>query len=204
MPSYEVFLIAFIVSYLGSIPPGTVNISVMQLSINNHRAAAIYLGFAASMVELFYVAITVQFQRFLSSSEELSFYFQIITASALIIIGVINLFSKTKSETFLRKTAMRRRTGFLRGLVLGFLNPMTIPFWLVVTNYLVSHNWVEVEGSNFWAYITGLALGTFVLLVTVDFLGKNFQKIADNTFIVHRIPGFILIGMGIYNAIKLF
>jgi threonine/homoserine/homoserine lactone efflux protein len=200
----EVLLVAFIVSYFGSVPPGTINISVMQLSVANQRKAALLLGLAATLVEFVYAGATVKFQQFLSESPQLTVVFQIITATALVGIGIYNLFSKSDSKEFIKEDKLKGRTGFAKGLVLGFLNPMTIPFWLVVTNYLVTHNWVEVRGNNFWAYLSGLAAGTFVLLLTVDFLGSRFQKIADNNFIVHKVPGILFIGMGLYNAWKLF
>lgn len=204
MPFIEVLLVAFVVSYLGSIPPGTINISVMQLSVSRQRKAALLLGLAASIAEFVYAGATVKFQQFLSESPRLTIVFQVITALALVGLGIYNLFSKTDSTEYLKVDKLKGRTGFAKGLALGLLNPMTVPFWLVVTNYLVTHNWVDVKNENFWAYIIGLASGTFSLLVTVDFLGSKFQKIADNSFIVHRVPGLLFIGMGLYNAWKLF
>lgn len=203
MPFYEVFITAFIVSYLGSIPPGTINISVMQMSIQNQRRAALYFGLGAALIELVYVAITVKFQQFLYEHERLTVAFQIVTGIVLVILGIINLRSKITSKNFLPHGSIRRRTGFKRGVTLGLLNPMTVPFWLIVTNYLVTHHWVTVTGENFWAYVTGLAVGTFFLMITVDFLGSKFQKISDNTLLVHRIPGILFILMGFYTFWKI-
>lgn len=204
MPFYEVFTVAFIVSYLGSIPPGTINISVMQMSIQKQRRAALFFGLGASVIELIYVAITVKFQQFLYAHERLTFAFQIVTAVVLVALGIINLVSRITSQKFIPHGSIRRRTGFKRGVTLGLLNPMTIPFWLIVTNYLVTNNWVTVGGKNFWAYVTGLAAGTFILMVTVDFLGSKFQKISDNTFLVRKVPGILFMMMGIYSFWKIF
>jgi hypothetical protein len=76
---------------------------------------------------------------------------------------------------------------------------MTIPFWLAVTTYLENHQWVVLSDTNFWGYLIGLAGGTFALLMTVNALGSQFQKIADNNFVVHKVPGLIFIGLGLYN-----
>lgn len=199
MAFLEVFVVAFLVSYAGSIPPGTINVSVMQLSMQDHRRAALFLGMAASLVEFLYSGITVKFQQYLADNENLNFYFQLITGGALVVMGLVNLRSNVKSNQLMKNVRLRGRTGFVRGLILGLLNPLTIPFWLAVTAYLDTHGWVTLGGNNFWAYIIGLASGTFMLLVSVDLLGSKFQKIADNQFLVHRVPGFILISMGLYN-----
>lgn len=197
----QTLIVAFLVSYIGSIPPGTINISVMQLAILRRNRAAIFLAFAACLVEFFYAGITVQFHLLLDSNDTISFYFQIVTSVALIGLGLWNLFSKASTAS-VQVEDMKGRHGFGRGLVLGLLNPMTIPFWLAITTYLENDGLVEVSGAGFWLYLVGLAGGTFCLLLTVDALGSRFAKIASNRTIVHRIPGVLLLCLGIYFLIK--
>lgn len=199
----QTLIVAFIVSYIGSIPPGTINVSVMQLAILKKRRAAIFFAFAASSIEFFYAGITVQFHIFLNNNETISSYFQIITAVALIGLGLNNIFSKSTSSSVKVDTKITGRHGFLRGVILGLLNPMTIPFWLAITTYLENDNWIDVDGYGFWMYLLGLSTGTFCLLLTVNASGKRFTKIADNSFLVHKVPGFLLLGLGIYFLIKL-
>lgn len=199
----QTLIISFVISYVGSIPPGTVNVSVMQLSILKKHRAAIFFSFAACLVEFIYAGITVQFHIFLNTHPEIANYFRIITAIALIALGLWNLFSKSTSSSVKVDTKLTGRHGFARGLVLGFLNPMTIPFWLAITTYLENDGLVDVSGFGFWAYLIGLSTGTFFLLLTVDALGKRFTQIADNKFLVHKVPGFILLALGVYYLLKL-
>ena len=199
----QTLIVAFVVSYIGSIPPGTINVSVMQLSILKKHRAAIFFAFAASSIEFVYAGITVQFHIFLNNNEQLADYFRVITSVALIGIGLWNIFSKTTASDVKVDTKVTGRHGFLRGILLGVLNPMTIPFWLAITTYLENDHWIDVDDYGFWIYLIGLSTGTFCLLLTVDALGKRFSKIADNKFLVHRVPGFILLGLGVYFLIKL-
>lgn len=199
----QTLIVAFVVSYVGSIPPGTINVSVMQLAMLKKRRAAIFFAFAASAVEFIYAGITVQFHIFLNNNQTISSYFQIITAIALIGLGLSNIFSKSTSSSVKVDTKITGRHGFLRGLILGFLNPMTIPFWLAITTYLENDDWINVEGYGFWMYLIGLASGTFCLLLTVNASGRRFTRIADNQFLVHKVPGFLLLGLGIYFLGKL-
>lgn len=198
--SVQVLAIAFVVSYFGSIPPGTINITTMQLAIQDHRRAAFFFALAASLTEFVYAGVTVRFQLFLSERPGFTENFQLITAIAMIVLGVVNLYSKSNTQALIQKAgAMKGRIGFKRGFVLGILNPLTIPFWLTVTAFLQSNGWINLEGSNFWLYLVGLSLGTFLLLLTVNFLGNKFTNIADNNFLVHKVPGLIFIGLGVYN-----
>ncbi|MEQ8881565.1 MAG: LysE family transporter [Cyclobacteriaceae bacterium] len=196
-----VFLIAFIVSYLGSIPPGTINISTMQLAIKGKRRAAAFLSLAASMVEFVYAGITVRFQLILSDSAWFTDHFYIITAIPMVVLGVANLWTSSDSRSFSARVKSTGRSGFKRGLILGLLNPLTLPYWLTVTAYLQTHKLISLEGSLFWHYLAGISVGTFILLLSIIFLGKKFSSIADNQFLVHRLPGLIFIGLGTYNII---
>lgn len=199
----QTLIVAFVVSYIGSIPPGTINVSVMQLAILNKRRAAVFFAFAASAVEFLYAGVTVQFHIFLNNNEVIADYFRIITSIALIGLGLSNIFSKSTSSSIKVDTKLTGRHGFVRGLLLGFLNPMTIPFWLAITTYLENDEWINVNDFGFWTYLIGLSAGTFCLLLTVNALGKRFTKIADNPFLVHKVPGFLLLGLGVYFLIKL-
>ncbi|MEO1254697.1 MAG: LysE family transporter [Bacteroidota bacterium] len=200
----QTLIVSFIVSYIGSIPPGTINVSVMQLSIQRKHRAAIFLAFAASAVEFIYAGITVQFHIFLNTNETIADYFRIITSIALIGLGLWNIFSKASASSIGNDSPkVTGRHGFFRGVMLGILNPMTIPFWLAITTYLENDGWVRVIDLGFWMYLIGLSTGTFCLLLTVDALGKRFSKIANNPFLVHKVPGFLLLGLGVYFLFKL-
>jgi len=200
--STQVFIIAFVVSYLGSIPPGTINITSMQLSVQNHRRAAFFFALAASITEFIYAGVTVRLQIFLSEKPFFTEYFQIITALAMLALGVANLLTKTNSQSLLSKTTTPKgRNGFKLGVILGVLNPLTIPFWLAVTAYLQNHRLISLSGVNFWLYLSGISIGTFALLLTVNRLGARFTNIADNQLLVHRLPGIIFILIGLYNFI---
>lgn len=199
----QTFFLAFLVSYLGSIPPGTINISVMQLSILRKHRAAIFFSLAATLVEFCYAGMTVQFQLYLNTQTSIAVYFRVITALVLIVMGLWNMFSSVSPKEVDIDAKLTGRYGFLRGLILGLLNPMTIPFWLAITTYLENDGLVDVSGLGFWIYLIGLSSGTFCLLLTVDALGKRFSQIADNKFMVHKVPGFVLLGLGIYYLLKL-
>ncbi len=199
----QTLIVAFLVSYVGSIPPGSINISVMQLAMQKRRRAAIFFAFAASSVEFIYAGFTVQFHILLASSEQIADYFRIITSIALIGLGVWNLFLKTTSETFQLKRETKGRHGFFRGFMLGVLNPMTIPFWLAITTYLENDGLIEITGVGYWMYLIGLSTGTLCLLLTVSALGRRFIKVSDNQFLVHKVPGIILLLLGLYFLAKL-
>ncbi len=198
--SLRVLMVAFVVSYLGSIPPGTINLTSMQLSMQGRKRAAFFFALAASLTEFLYAGLTVRFQIYLSTHASITEYFTIITALAMIVLGVINLLASNKGhQPSPRTTVVQGKNGFTKGVLLGILNPLTIPFWLTVTAYLQTNQWISLTGYHYWLYISGLTLGTFFLLLTVNRLGQKFSNIARNGFLVYKVPGAIFISLGLYN-----
>ncbi len=197
----QVFLVAFIISYLGSIPPGMANVSVMQMAVNSHRRAAFFFSISATAVEFIYAALTVKFQIFLQESTQMESYFRLVTGIALMIVGVLSMRSRSQSANVKSKEFARGRDGFQKGIVLGLVNPMSIPFWLVVTAYLQNEGLVVLKDVGYWMYLIGISAGTFALLMTVLWLGKKFTRISDNQLLVHKLPGLFLIGLGVYTLV---
>ncbi len=200
MGPFSVFIVATIVSFVGSIPPGTINISVMQLAIKHQKSTAIAFGAAAALVELFYAGFTVRFHIFLTENTNITDYFHVIAGTAMVILGILNLRSNTKtSDVKTIHEQVKKRNAFKKGVILGIANPLTVPFWLAVTAYLQKHEWITLDGMNLYAYAIGISAGTFILLLLVTQLGSRFKAIANNRIIVHIIPGALFICMGLYS-----
>ncbi len=195
----QVFFIAFIISLLGSIPPGTINITAMKMGILGMTRAAYFLILGATIVEFFYASLVLKFQQFLSRNIEFTHHFTLVTGIVLCILGILSIRSHSTSETIALKSAERGRNGFAKGIVLGFLNPLSIPFWLAVTAYLQSHGWISVEGWSFWTYLVGIFLGSIVTLILAIRLGNRFTAISDNQLLVHVLPGVTFLSLGAYN-----
>ncbi len=199
----QTFLVAYLVSFIGSIPPGAINISVMQLSIQDHRRAAFFLSVGAGLTEMIYAGITIAFFRYLLNNADINKLLFLITGIFLVVLGIFNIRSRSTSKSYNNSEKMKGRMGFTRGVILGILNPLTIPFWLAVTGYLAAHNWISLENIHYWMYVLGLSSGTICLLWCVDLLGSKFRKVADNRLVVHIIPGLLFIVMGIFNLLEL-
>ncbi|MDW3208980.1 MAG: LysE family transporter [Reichenbachiella sp.] len=197
MSTFILFVAGFFFSFVGSIPPGSINITTLQYAVENRIKAAFSFATAAALTEYIYAAIAVRFQIYLTENSSIAQYFQIITGSVLILLGLFNLFKKPIESKV--ETKSEKRNAFKKGVLLSLTNPLAIPFWLMVTGYLQSMGWVEINGRNFWVYVAGISVGTFCLLATVINLGTKFNVIQGNVFLIYRVPGLIFIGMGIWS-----
>ncbi len=195
---FQVFLIIYLVSLLGTIPPATINISVMQLTLKRKVKSGLFLGLGAALVDTIYAGLAVQVQRFLSERIEVTNYFYLLAAVVLIALGIASLVRKPAvMEVELKED---ERLGFAKGVILGILNPLAMPFWLGVTSYLQLIGLISLnDGLNYWSYIIAVFLGEFTLLAIIVKIGKRFKSVSENRTIVHTIPGIAFLLLGAIN-----
>lgn len=194
------FFLGTFFSFIGSIPPGTLNLSVLQLGLEGKVKTALRFAVAVSIIEYPYTWIGVQFEAWITSSPVVIENFQLITAIVMVAIGVLNLWSAEKPTSFSQKF---NESGFRRGLILSILNPMAIPFWIGVTAYLKAQGWLNL--STVWllhSYILGTSVGAMLLLTLFALMAKKLARYVKSSKMVKRVPGFTLLVLGIYAFIK--
>lgn len=192
-----VFLVGVVISYIGSIPPGAVNISVLQYGLQGQKSSALRFGLAACLVEFVYAAATVKFQLFLTEHTAISEHFQMVSAVVLLVLGIFSLTSSRKKARQPLATTSPR--AFRKGLIIGVTNVMVIPFWLGVTAYLQNAQLIVITWYNLFIYVTGISIGTFLLVVTVAYLSNRFQTVVENKNIISKVPGIVFLSMGLYS-----
>ena len=192
-----IFLVGMLISYVGSIPPGAINISVLQYGLRGEKSLALRFGLAACLVEFVYAALTVKFQLLLTQYTIFTEHFQMISALVLFSLGIVSL-TKSGKETQAAASAFSPKA-FRKGLLIGAANVVVIPFWLGVTAYLQNSRLIEITWYNLFVYVTGIAVGSFLLMVTVTYLSHRFQSLVENQRIVNKIPGIVFLSMGLYS-----
>jgi threonine/homoserine/homoserine lactone efflux protein len=191
------FLLGFIFSFFGSIPPGTLNMTVLQMGLENKRDAALRFALAVAIVEYPYAWIGVHFEYLLSASPVIVSHFELIASVVMFALAGFNLWP-TRQTTGLAKKF--EESGFRRGLVLSLLNPMAIPYWMAFTAYMKLHGWLGLEtGAELHAYVLGTSLGALALLSLLIFFAQRLAPYVQGSKLVKIIPGLIILGLGIYT-----
>jgi threonine/homoserine/homoserine lactone efflux protein len=196
----QVFIIGLIISFIGSIPPGTLNLAVLQLGMEHKTKTAIRFATAVAIIEYPYAWIAVVFEDWITSSPVIVDNFQLITALVMLVIGAFSIWSARKPSELSVKF---NESGFRRGLVLSILNPMAIPFWIAYTAFLKSQEWIDLSTSwRLHSYVLGTSVGVMILLTLFTFLAKKLSGYVKNNRVVKLIPGITLLVLGTYAFIK--
>jgi threonine/homoserine/homoserine lactone efflux protein len=196
------FCLGFITSFIGSIPLGSINATVMRISMTRTMGVAIQFIIGATIAELFYSFICVHFSGFLLTIPKLEFYIQLICIPVFIILGFTYWYAKPKPE---EKTVLAdyRTSTFLQGLSIGFLNPLQIPFWLAYTTYFLSVNWIRQDTALLNFFILGIISGSSLLLYLIAKFSSFFgQRVNVRDQTINRITAGIFFLLSFYQLIK--
>jgi len=193
------FIIGLVFSFMGSIPPGTLNLCVLQLGLENKVAAALRFALAVSIIEYPYAWVAVVFEDWLTSSPAVTKNFQLITAVVMLVLGLFTLLSARKPTAF----AVRfNASGFRRGILLSILNPMAIPFWVGVTAYLKAQGWITLSSQgHIHSYVAGTSVGAMLLLTLFALLARRLSGYVTQSQWVKLAPGVTLLALGIYALV---
>jgi threonine/homoserine/homoserine lactone efflux protein len=191
----QVFIVGLVFSFIGSIPPGTLNILVLQLGLENKVKIAMRFAFAVAIIEYPYAWIAVVFENLITSSPIITKNFQLIGALVMTAIGAFMVVSARKPSEFSVKFS---ESGFRRGLILSILNPQAIPFWIAVTAYLKIEGWIVLDNqARIHSYVFGTSVGVLMLLTILAYGGKRISFTFQSSIWVRMLPGLILLVLGI-------
>jgi threonine/homoserine/homoserine lactone efflux protein len=198
----KVFFIGAIVSFIGSIPPGTLNILVLQLGLENKLKAALRFALAVALIEYPYAWIAVEFEAWITSSPAIQQHFKLLAASVMIVLGVLGVWTAQKPTIV---SVKMQESGFVRGLILSILNPQAIPWWIGVTAYLKSEGFVVLDTPwRVHSYVLGTAIGALALLTLLAILAERLSHLVTHNKLLAMVPGIVLLVLGILTLVNIY
>lgn len=188
----------FILSLMGSIPPGLISLTVSQTSIQRGLAAAWAVAAGAAFAEFFQACIAVVFADWFLSHPVAERGFQWAAMPVFFVLGIHLLFFAKAPA--LKKTIVLPSLSnqFRKGVLISVFNLLAVPYWFVYCG------WLRVEG--YWKegtvytliFATGVSLGTFVALGLYAWLGQAILKRSSEVAVyANRVIGLIFLGLGI-------
>lgn len=195
-------IISFFCSIAGSLTPGTINLSVLQSGLDGQVRMGRRMALAAGIMEYIYAWIAIHFESWISESIGVFSWFKLLAATVLIVLGLTSLQSKTAIE----KSREPRGGGFRKGLLLGLLNPLAMPFWLGIIAYLKSVGWIQLDTwVQIHLFLAGVSLGVMTLLLLVV---QSAQGIQQRGWVrserVANIPAYLMLFLGAIGFVLFF
>jgi len=200
-----VFFTGMGISFLGTLPLGTLNVAAMQISIQEGVRQAMYFSLGCLLVEMIYVRISLVGINWMLQKKTLLRWLDWITFVIIAVLAIGSFVAAAKhnpSKNVLLHNNMHR---FLLGNSMSALNPVQIPFWFGWSTVLFSKKVLLPENGYYNSYIVGIGIGTFLGNCVFIFGGKFVaEKLNANQNIINWIIGSIFALTALIQLYKIF
>jgi threonine/homoserine/homoserine lactone efflux protein len=193
------FFIALIANFIGYIPPGNINLTLVQITINRGLKQAVQFITAFSCVEFFFTYFIMHAAKWLSGQVKLDVVIDWVMVVLFTVLGTITWLHRKKppQHTYSEHDSIRY------GILLGFLNPMQIPFWMITGTYLITHQWIEDGKVALVIFSIGSAAGAFLCLFLYARFAKYIQgKFALSTRVINTAIAILFFAFAAYHIVK--
>ena len=198
-------LVGFVVSFVGSIPLGYLNVIGFDIYNQTGLSSVIPYLLGVISVEVFVIYFTLIFAEQLMNNKKLLKYIEGFSVIFMFLLAYIFYASATNTEA--QSTVLneyQNRTPYFVGIFFSALNFVQVPFWVGWNLYLLNGNWIAIDGTKKYFYVFGTLIGTFfgmlALILSLHFLTSHTDFFAK--YLMRIIIPLVFVGLGVYQGIQ--
>ena len=200
----KVFFWGMIVSFLGSLPLGTLNVAAMQISVQESITNALYFSLGSLLTEMIYVRISLVGIDWIRKQKKLLKWMEWITLAIVLALAAGSFIAATHEHHSKNVMLNNNMNRFVLGFLLSAITPMQIPFWFGWSTVLFTKNILQPKNSFYNLYILGIGIGTFMGNCVFIFGGKYIvQKLNANQSILNWVIGGIFAITAVIQFIRI-
>ena len=196
--------VGFLVSFIGSIPLGYLNVVGFEIYKQRGLDQTVFYLLGVISIEFFVIYFTLLFAENLTNNKKLLQFIECFSVLFMFILAYI-FYSSGNSES-INKTIFSTisQNFFIAGVLLSCTNFIQIPFWLSWNLYLLNGNFIETSNSRKYFYVFGTVTGTFIgmmaLIISLNYLSLQIDFLSK--YLIKCIIPIVFVGLGIYQGIK--
>jgi threonine/homoserine/homoserine lactone efflux protein len=193
--------LGFTSSFLGTLPLGMLNLTILQLALANRQRQAMAFSFGATLIEFIQIGITLLGMNVLLAIPQLSQAISIISIPILLYLGYKNFKKKQNTEG----PPLTVKATFWQGIALGFANVVVYPFWLLWGNIFVQNGWLTPTPEAYFYFSLAAALGTLGAFLFFILLGKIlWKRLSRVQKMIDKLIGYTFFGFAAFQFFKIF
>jgi len=187
------------VNFIGYIPPGNINLTLVQITINRGLKQALQFITAFSCVELVFTYMIIHAAEWLSHQLKLEVIIDWVMIILFGVLGAITWINRSKPP----KAKVSRYHSIKHGIIMGIINPMQIPFWMISGTYLITHGWIVTGTLPLILFSLGSAMGAFLCLFVYAKSASYIQnKFELSTRLINTCIAILFFAFAAYHVVK--
>lgn len=179
-----------LVSFIGSLPLGTLNIAAMQISVSDGITAAMLFSAGSLLVEIIYVRISLVAIDWIRKQEKVLKALEWVTLLIVVALAAASFYAALHpgdQKNIVLSSALPK---FFLGMLMCAVSPVQIPFWFGWSTVLFTKKILLPRNDHYNSYIIGIGIGTFIGNCIFIFGGLLIaSKISNNQHIMNWAIG---------------
>lgn len=201
---WKIFFTGMLISFLGSLPLGTLNVAAMQISITDGIYPAFLFSSGSLLAEMIYVRLSLIAMDWIRRQHKLFKILEWVTLLIVVALAVSSFYAAihpTVQKNVILSSTVNR---FVLGFGMCAINPVQIPFWFGWSTVLYTKKVLLPKNSHYNFYIIGIGIGTLFGNFVFIFGGRLIaEKISSNTNILNWVIGGIFAITAIIQLYKI-
>ena len=196
-----VLLLGFIISFLGQLPLGNMNLTATQLSVQENLRNAWKYGLGIVLVEIIYLRLALTGMDWVVEHKQLFAIMGWLAVIVFIALGVL-AFVMARKQTNTKKGLLlnNKMDRFLLGVVVSGVNPAQIPFWFLWSTQLLDSKLLMPTTGQFNLFTVGAGLGSLAGLALYIHGGKwLITKLKTSNKGLNIFMGIVFILAGLFQ-----
>lgn len=200
-----IFLITFFISFVGSIHPGPLNLSVIQTTLKKGLPPALLLALGGVIPEIIYGYLAVEGVMLFEKYPLVFNVMQWAVVPILLGLGIQQIIISRKPKQIIEPAKLAE--GVTKGFLLSITNPQLLPYWIVILINYQNYKFLKIsELSDKLFFVLGASLGAFALNYVYAYIAyqqreRIFRYLKEGHF--EQIIGWTFVLMGLLQLIKL-
>jgi len=186
------FLVGYLASFVGLIPPGLLNMTAAKIGVKQGRKHALIFSIGVIVVVCIQTGLGLAFARYIEQHPEIVDILQKVTLGIFLALTFYFFALAKDTRREIPKGVKRSKTNrFLYGILLSALNMLPIPYWVYVSISLSALSWFFFNPQVLGWAIFGSAMGTFSMLLIYIYFFRRKLPIGNFGFNLNYLLGAI-------------
>lgn len=199
--------VGFLVSFLGSIPLGYLNVVGFEIFQRVGLLSTLYYLGGVILIEFVVILSTLLFAKKLMKNKRLLKFIEGFSVFFMYVLAfVFYASSQSATSIALFDEIYLDTSPFVLGIYLSLFNFIQIPFWLSWNLYLLNGNHIEISNSRKYFYVFGTVAGTFMgmlsLILSLHFVANQTELLA--AYLMKLILPIVFFGLGCLQGFKFY
>src|SRR5690242_7051363 len=170
---FEVFFSALLISFLGQLPFGNMNLTATQLAVQEGFRKAWLYGIGIVIVEMIYLRLSLTAMDWVVEHKLIFTIMGWITVLLFLILGVLSLVVARKQVKEKKGLLLNNRLNrFLLGVSVSAVNPAQLPFWFIWSTNMINAGVLKTTFTHFNLFTGGAAIGSLSGLAVYIYGGR--------------------------------